>query len=298
MRFGKSTGRSEMLPSLAIVLGGVLWGLFWLPVRAIGDLGLGGAWPGVAIYGGCMVVLLPVLLFRWQNFVKHWRPLAVCGLFTGTALACYSTSLLLTEVVRSILLFYLTPVWSTLLGMLLLGERLTVGRALALVLGAVGLLVVLGIGSEVPWPRNPGDWLALVSGMAWAYGSLSLYRMGSDVVPEQMLTFSVGSLAVTFTGIALGGAVFGGVPSAPVLYEAAPFGLLAALFVLPMLFLTIWPATLLSPGRIGILLMSEVVVGVASAAALAGEPFGLREMLGTGLIVAAGAVEVFGRVRI
>ena len=297
MRLSGSTARAEMLPSLAIVFGGALWGLFWLPVRAIGEMGLAGAWPGAVIYAGCMAVLLPVLVVRWRSFVRYWRPLAMCGLFTGTAFACYSTSLLLTEVVRTILLFYLTPIWSTLFGLLLLGERLTASRAVALALGMAGLLVVLGIGDQFPWPRNLGDWLALASGMAWAYGSLRLYRMGAVAVTEQILTFVAGSLVVTFAGIALGGAAFGGLPPAAMLSEALPFGLLSALYVMPMLFLTIWPATLLSPGRVGILLMSEVVVGVTSAAAFAGEPFGAREVLGTVLIVAAGAVEVFGRGR-
>jgi drug/metabolite transporter (DMT)-like permease len=37
------------------------------------------------------------------------------------------------------------------------------------------------------------------------------------------------------------------------------------------------------------------VVGVASAAALTGEPFGLREALGTALIVGAAAAEVLGQ---
>ena len=297
MWFSGSTARAEMGPSLGIVLGGALWGLFWLPVRAIGEMGLAGAWPGAVIYAGCLAVLLPVLVFRWRNLVRYWRPLAICGLFTGTAFACYSTSLLLTEVVRTILLFYLTPVWGTLLGLLLLGERLTVRRAVALALGMAGLLVVLGIGAQFPWPRNLGDWLALVSGVAWAYGSLCLYRMGAVAVTEQILTFVAGSLVVTLAGIALGGAAFGGLPPAAVLREALPLGLLSALYVVPMLFLTIWPATLLSPGRVGILLMSEVVVGVTSAAAFAGESFGAREALGTMLIVAAGAVEVFGRGR-
>jgi drug/metabolite transporter (DMT)-like permease len=41
--------------------------------------------------------------------------------------------------------------------------------------------------------------------------------------------------------------------------------------------------------------MSEVVVGVVSAALFAGEVFGTREAVGTLLILAAGAVEVLGR---
>jgi len=286
--------RSDLLPSAAILLGGALWGLFWVPVRALGELGLGGAWPAAVIFGGCLCVLLPVLPFRLRQLVSNWRAVALGGLFTGMALAFYSMSLLMTDVVHSLLLFYLTPVWSTALGIVLLGERLTLGRIGALALGGAGLVVVLGGGEGIPWPRNLGDWLALGAGMAWAYGSLRLYRAGTVAVPEQILTFTAGSLAVIVTAIAVGGAAFGGLPTADALQTAAPWGLLVALFVLPTVFLTLWPAMVLSPGRVGILLLSEVVVGVASAAVFAAEPFGAREAIGTVLIVGGGAVEALG----
>jgi drug/metabolite transporter (DMT)-like permease len=61
-----------------------------------------------------------------------------------------------------------------------------------------------------------------------------------------------------------------------------------------MLFLTIWPATVLTPARLGLLLMSDIVVGVISAALWSGEPFGWREGIGTMMIVGAGFVEVLG----
>jgi drug/metabolite transporter (DMT)-like permease len=295
MPISSLTHRPDLLPSLAILLGGALWGLFWVPVRALGDLGLGGAWPAAMIFGGCLCLLLPVLPFRVHHLARSWRAVAPGGLFTGMALAFYSISLLMTDVVHSLLLFYLTPVWSTALGIALLGEHLTLSRVGALALGGAGLVVVLGGGEGMPWPRNLGDWLALAAGMAWAYGSLRLYRVGTVAVPEQILTFTVGSLAVIFIAIAVGGPPFGGVPSAETLRSAAPWGLLVALIVLPTVFLTLWPAMLLSPGRVGILLLSEVVVGVASAAAFTGEPFGFREALGTGLIVGAGGLEVLGR---
>jgi drug/metabolite transporter (DMT)-like permease len=283
------------LPSLGIVAAGVLWGLFWMPIRWLGALGLEGAWPGAAVYAACVVLMLPVVPFRWVRLRRHWRALAVSGLFMGTAFTCYSTSFLLTDVVRTILLFYLTPVWGTILGFLLLGERLTAARACALVLGIAGMLVVFGLGAAIPWPRNLGDWLALVSGMAWAYGSLTLYKMGSVATFEQTLSFVTGALITTMIVIALGGAAMGATPSAETLLEAAPLAAAAAFYVVPMLVLTVWPATLLSPGRVGILLMSEVVVGVASAALLSGEPFGVREFIGAALIVSAAAVEVLGR---
>jgi drug/metabolite transporter (DMT)-like permease len=219
----------------------------------------------------------------------------VTGLFTGTAFAAYATSLLMTEVVRTLLLFYLSPVWSTLLGLALLGERLTRYRILALVLGFAGLLVVLGVGAQFPWPKNLGDWLALASGLAWAYGSLRLYKAGAVGLMEQLFVFVLGGFAVLALAAGLGGQAFGASPEASALIEAAPWALLIGLLMLPMLILTIWPAMRLSPGRVGILLMGEIVVGVASAALLAGEPFGPREIIGTLLILGAGVIEVLGR---
>ena len=78
------------------------------------------------------------------------------------------------------------------------------------------------------------------------------------------------------------------------LKAVALFALLTGFFVLPMIWLTIWPATMLSPARVGLLLMTEVVVGLASAAAFSGEPFGWRESLGAALIVGAAVLELSG----
>ena len=54
----------------------------------------------------------------------------------------------------------------------------------------------------------------------------------------------------------------------------------------------LWGVRLVSPGRAGLLLMMEVVTGLATAAAFAGEPFGVAQTVGSLLIVAAALVEV------
>lgn len=287
--------RVESVASFAIIIGGVFWGLFWLPIRALGEAGLQGAWPGALVYSATALYLLPLVILRRRRFTALWRPLAVCGLFTGIGFSFYATSLLLTDVVRVILLFYLTPVWGTLLGLAILGERLTINRIVALLLGIAGLLVVLGAGTQFPWPQNIGDWLALGSGLSWAYASLRLYQMGSVAVPEQVSAFVAGGLVVSLVVAAIGGSVLGGMPSLHAFQLSTPIALATGLYMLPMLVLTIWPATILTPGRVGLLFMSEVVVGVASAALLTGEPFGLREMVGTALIVSAAIAEILGR---
>ncbi len=284
--------QSESVAGAALLLGGAMWGLYWIPVRAFVELGLTGSWPGVVMYLAASIAVLPFLRRERSVVVSRWRGLILSGVFTGAAFSLYTTSLVYTDVVRSILLFYLTPIWGTLLGLVFLGERLQGRRIVGLFFGIGGLFTVLGGDQGVPWPRNAGDWLALTSGIAWAFGSLGLYRARGIPIPGQVFAFVSGALIVAGLGILLEIELGQSVPAQHVLLDAAPYAALSAVFVLPMLFLTIWPATLLSPARVGLLLMSEVVVGLFSAALLAGEPFGWRELIGAVLIVSAAVLEL------
>ena len=82
------------------------------------------------------------------------------------------------------------------------------------------------------------------------------------------------------------------IPQLSAIVEGWPWLMAVSVLMLPATFLTIWPPTVLSPGRAGILFSFEIVVGVASAALLTYEPFGWREILGTILILSAAVVEV------
>lgn len=286
---------SPTYASLGILLGGALWGLMWLPVRAMAEIGLWGMWPPALIYMFTLLLMLPLAIKRRRKIVSRWRQLAVIGLLSGSAFTFYTVSLLMTEVVRALLLFYLTPVWGTVLGIAVLGERPGPGRVCAIVLGLAGFLVILGLGDGWPLPRNGGDWLALLAGVLWAFASLKLYQMGNIAAQDQMLAFVSGGAVVSVLLLVFGGSQLGGALPVAILAEALPYAFLFALYLAPTLFLTLWPATILTPGRAGLLLMSEVVVGVFSAALFANEVFGLRELAGTLLITTAAAVEVLWR---
>lgn len=288
----RSAWQPKSVASIALLLSGAMWGLYWIPVRFFVDLGLTGSWPGIVMYLSALVALLPFLWRIRGVLVSRWRGLIFSGVFTGAAFSLYTTSLVYTDVVRSILLFYLTPIWGTMLGMAFLGERLRPRRAIGLALGLGGLFAILGGDQGLPWPRNAGDWLALLSGMTWALGSLGLYRAEGIPISGQVLAFVSGALLVAGAGLLLDLQLGQGAPSAALLGDIAHYAVLSSVFVLPMLFLTVWPATLLSPARVGLLLMSEVVVGLASAALFSGEPFGWREVTGAALIVSAAVLEL------
>jgi len=109
---------------------------------------------------------------------------------------------------------------------------------------------------------------------------------------EKVTMFVVFALLMSLLLILWQQGTLDGMPDLPTLQKAWYWIAIVAFGMLPITYLTIWPATVLSPGRVGMLLMVEVLVGVASAAILTDEPFGMREMTGAALIISAGIVEV------
>ena len=276
-------------PETAIAISGALWGLYWIPVRHLQAGGVGVVWFTLGLFVAALALLVP-LLVRYPPARAAFTPrMLVTGLLTGGAFVLYTVSIVLTEVVAAILLFYMSPVWATVLGRVLLAERFTASRLVALAMGLGGLWVVLGSESGVPLPRNPGDWCALAAGVMWALGTLRVHQDAATSSAAHAASLFVGG-ALVIGVIALLPDMAGPVP--PVTAPSAAIVLGMTVVSLLSAWSILWGARLLSPGRAGLLLMMEVITGLASAAALAGEPFGMAQVVGAMLIVAAVLVEV------
>ena len=211
-------------------------------------------------------------------------------MLSGGALLLYSTSIVYTDVVRAMLLFYLTPVWSTLLARIVLKEAVTPLRILAMGLAILGMLTIFGLGVRFPVPQNVGDWMGLAGGIVWAFATVRLRFDDKQSSVEMTLGFFLWSLV--FSGVV---ALFLAPADAPALTQILPTLplLLAfmALLILPGTYASLWGPKYLDPGLVGLLFMTEIVIGSISVAILAGEPFGTREILGIILIAGASLLE-------
>ncbi len=283
---------NTLLPSAGIALSAALWGLFWIPVRAIEDTGVSALWTGPILFACVALMFLPFAIARWKSFRRAGFGLILTGLLPGLGFSLYAASFNMTDIVHALLLFYVSPVWSTLLGLIFLGERLNINRIAALILGIGGLVVVLGDGVSFPWPRQTGDWFALASGLCWSFASVRLFQGGNKFVFEKTFAFIAGSFVVGSILALLPLGLDNTFPETTSLQQSSIWIVVVALLLLPATWLTIWPATILSPARVGILFMTEAIVGIGSAAWLTNEPFGLREIVGTALIMGAAIVEV------
>ncbi len=287
-----TTKRKDLLPSLGILIAAIMWGVFWIPVREVESVGIGAVWTSVLIFSASAIAFFPMVVIRWKIMVRGARSIVMAGFLSGLAFALYTIALNLTDVVRVILLFYMTPLWSTLLGIFILKEKLTINRVTGLILAFSGLMVVLGAGYQIPVPSGLGDWLALLSGLIWSFASVKLFQGGAGMLLEKVFLFVFFALlcSILFALLPLGQEI--SIPDPNLLRDVWVWVFVIAILMFPMTFLTIWPTTLLSPGRVGMLLMADVVAGVISAAILTDETFGYRELTGTLLIVSAGIVEV------
>ena len=276
-------------PEIAIAVSGALWGLYWIPLRYLDARGVDGVWTTLGLFVAGLALLVPVLLRHPPARAALTPRMFATGLLTGGSFVLYSISIVLTDVVAAILLFYLSPVWATVLGRLLLAERFTGGRLAALALGLGGLWVVLGGESGVPLPRNPGDWCALTAGVTWAFGTLRVHQDTAVPAVAHVTSLFIGGAAVIVIVALL---PVTDAPAPPVTVPATVIVVAVAVISVVSAWGILWGARLVSPGRAGLLLMMEVVTGLASAAALAGEPFGMAQGIGSTLIVAAALTEV------
>ncbi len=279
--------------SVAVVAIGALWGLYWLPLRRLGELAPVGPWLTVAVLVVACIVLAPAAwLGRQRLRTANWRALASTAL-GGAAFALYSDGLLYGHVAVVILLFYLTPIWSTLIARFWLRRAVTWWRYAAIALGLVGIALVLSGGEgDLPLPYRLGDWLGLLSGMLWAVASTGIHNHSSGRPAETNFCFCLGGAACALLLV-----LVIGVDAPPAIERDAIGPALAWVLLIGVgwwalsLTLFMWATQALEPPRVGILLMSEVIVGALSAALLAAEPFGPQMAVGTVLVVAAGLLE-------
>jgi drug/metabolite transporter (DMT)-like permease len=285
--------RPTPIASVAVVAVGALWGLYWLPLRHAGALAPIGPWLTAAVLVVACLVLAPAAwLGRQRLLASSWRALGSIAL-GGAAFTLYSDGLLYGHVAVVILMFYLTPVWSTLIARFWLRRPITWWRYAAIALGLGGIALVLNGGEgDLPLPHRLGDWLGLLSGLLWAIASTGIHTHARGRPAETNFLFCLGALACAAPlALVLGrDALVGIEPEAlgPALAWIAAIGVG---WWAVSLSLFMWATQALEPPRVGILLMSEVIVGVVSAAVLAAEPFGPQMAVGTVLVVGAGLLE-------
>jgi len=292
MQYLKSLSE-QSLAKLCAVYAGLVFGIYWIPLRALDSAGFSGVWAVFIFHLISAIAIAPVWLFGWKRFTQNGLRFHFVCFGTGFGYVLYTSAFVYTSVVSVIVLFYMMPIWGFLLARIFIGEKITVIRWLSMLLGIGGLWVIFGQDSGIPIPQNIGDWMALSAGLLWA--GLALMLLTDD--DERPLDYAAGF--VTWASICAW--VFA-LLATNTGYEPAPHWYIlkshlvwlipfTIIIIVPAAIATIYSPTKLNPGIVGLLFMTEISVAAITAAIWAGEPFGRPQLIGIVLVTLAGALE-------
>lgn len=286
-----SSSMQSLAASAGVALCGAAWGIYWLPLRELQALGFSGEWATAALFLACLPAALPLAVLARAELRAYGRSLVWLALGNGAAFSLYSNAYAHTSVFNVLFLFYLSPVWTVLLGRLWLGERTGLARMGCVLLGLAGLVVMLSADGGWPMPRNLGDWMSLCCGFIWAVVAIKIRRNQHIGAAANAVAFFLGGLVPALLLALLGGG--GALPQPGALAAGWPWLVgVAWLGWVPAQLVLFWGVKRISPVRTGILLMTELLSGAATAAWLSDDPLTWRQALGGAMILAAGLGDV------
>jgi drug/metabolite transporter (DMT)-like permease len=273
---------STAFPAIAILIGASLWGVIWYPMRLLEAQGLSGIWLTLVMYAAALAASLPRTWTAVRDLARSPVHMLLLMAAAGWTNIAFVEAVLAGNILRVLLLFYLSPLWAVLMGWLVLGERPSRASLTSLFLAMLGALTMLwDERAGLPWPSSAADWYALTSGFAFAV-SMVITRKAQEISVEAKV-FAVWSGVVVLAAaiIAAAGVAVPPADGGAWLGAAA----LGALGILAMTALVQYGVTHLPVHRSAVLALIELVAGAVSQQLLTEEVVTAREWIGGALIV-------------
>lgn len=271
-------------PVIALLWAATFWGVVWYPLRLLETAGLSGLWTTWVIFSVAAVLGLWVVWSKRAELLEQPGLMLLIALANGWLNAAFVLAILDGNVLRVLLLFYLSPLWSTLLAWWWLGEKPSRFGVATLVLAMVGALFMLW-NPELgfPWPQDEADWLAISAGMGFSFSNVAMRRLKhlSDPLKAAVVWWGV----VIVVGVWL---LFTQAPW-PDISADAWFGavVLGGVGIFSATLAVVYGVTKMPVHRSAVILLFELVAGAVSAQLLTDEIVTNAEWLGGGLIMLA-----------
>jgi drug/metabolite transporter (DMT)-like permease len=199
---------------------------------------------------------------------------------------CSAYGLITMDAGRAVIIGYTMPVWASILGTFILGERLTFARLIGLFLGSAGLLILIGPEIKALGSTPLGAIFMLGAAITWAGGTVLLkyFRWTMPITALAGWQLILGGIPVIIGAFIL--------EPMTVVFQVSWQAALATGYVILVgnIFcfwawvrvVNLFPANVASIGTLTI-----PVIGVLSSAVVLGEPVGFGEIAALILVVMA-----------
>ncbi|TCV90144.1 DMT family transporter [Sulfurirhabdus autotrophica] len=278
--------KQKVLAVSGLLSGAVTWGLVWYPLRLLEKEGVSGELTTFLMFG----IALLLGIFFFHKTLRQLPPsktiLILIAITAGWTNLAYAIAVIHGEVMRVLLLFYLSPLWTVLLSRMILGERLNRHGYTVLALSFSGAMVMLWSSvNGLPLPQNSAEWFGLSAGMMFALSNVLTRKAHyHDIYLKSLSVFAGVSI------IAIMPPLFQPDMLSPLLIlSASSWGILLGLGLLAFLAtVTVQFGLTHTPSNQAIVIfLFELVVAAISAYYLAGEKMMLREWVGGAMIITA-----------
>ena len=277
---------------MALLLSATMWGLFWIPLRWLESLGISGLLATFLIYIGTLVISLPILVVKRAEWRRQPALMLAIMISSGWCNTAFILAIIDGEIMRVILLFYLSPLWSTLLARIVLKEQLSTLSYVTLALAVIGALLILWEPQMgMPWPSSSADWLAISSGFAFAFTNLFTHMARDTSIKTKTVAAWLGVILVSGVALIFSDHTVMGSNSTGVIMAL----LIGLLFMSVMTFAVVYGVTHLPVHRSAIILLFQVVVAAISSYLLTEERLSWYEWSGGIIVIFAAYLAVTQR---
>jgi len=278
--------KPDFLATGGLLIAATSWGIIWYPYRLLQEAGVSGAVSTFYTYSVTLLIGLAIFARHLPQMKSTLGSMLWLGLAAGWTNLAYVLAILDGQVMRVMLLFYLSPLWTLALAHYWLGERTGPLGMAAIITSLAGAFIMLWQpASGFPLPQNTAEWLGLSAGIAFALTNVLTRR-------AKQLTLQAKSLAV-WCGVTLVALLCMPIlDQGFVMPQAVPSGywlmILGIGVVLMIATLGVQYGITHTPvTQAAVIFLFELVVAAIAAYWLAGESMDLQEWIGGILIVSA-----------
>ena len=286
----------NFLAIFGLLFGALAWGVIWYPYRLMAEAGVSGV--ASSFYTYLIATAMGAVVFGkyWRGFLAQPISIIWLGLAAGWANMSYVIAVIDGEVMRIMLLFYLSPLWTLLLARFWLKEPITNVGLISIGIALLGAYIMLAgpfgkLSNHWPIPQNNSEWLALTAGMAFAISNVITRKSNHLTIRAKSFAVWIGVVSASLMLAPFLGDNFPA-PSFFSVNNWLAMGLIAVILFAATI-LVQFGVTQLTAIRASVLFLFELVVAAIASYYLAHEVMSLNEWIGGSLIITAALVAVF-----
>lgn len=272
--------------TFGLLFGATVWGVIWFPYRLLELAGVSGIVASFYTYLIAMLIGCIVFAQHWRAIFRQPNNIIWLVLAAGWTNLSYVLAVIDGEVMRVMLLFYLSPVWTLLLAHFWLKERAGLKDILVITTSLLGAFIMLyDEAKSLPLPSSQSDWLAVSAGMGFALTNVITRKSVHLSLIAKSFAVWLGVTLISLLGILF----FGQVSTLSNAISAYDWLVMLAvgLTLFATTLLVQYGVTHVAAARAAVIFLFELVVAAIAAYFLAGESMAWNAWLGGALIISA-----------